>query len=61
MNNKCLLYRPEVLFEKSQIGAQIGVKSYRENGFQFRKIQVDELPYTHIGDCQTYSDKINIL
>ena len=56
-----LLSRPEVLFGKDEIGGKIGVKIPRENGFQFPKIRVGELPYIPIGDHQTFSGKIKNL
>ena len=40
---------------------QIWYKIPRETGFQFGKKQSDELTYTHIGDRQTYNDKIKNL
>ena len=49
MNNVSLLNKPEVLLDKLEIGVQIGGKIPRKNGFQFRKIQSNELTYTHIG------------
>ena len=45
-----LLTKPEVLFGKDNKGGKIGVKSPKENGFQFSKIRGDELPYDPIDD-----------
>ena len=49
MNNKCLPSKQEFLLDNQEIGAQIGVKIQRENGFQFRKIRAAELTYDPIG------------
>ena len=50
--SQSLLNRPGFLLDKGKIGDQIGAKSQRENGNQFRKILVGESPYPHMGDCE---------